>query len=287
VTVIGGPDALVERGAARLLELERRWTRFAASSELSRLNAGGGRPVAVSPLTVQLVSLAVDAWRLTAGLFDPTTLQALVETGYDRSFERLPATRAAVPGRPRVPGCEGIQIDGAAGTVTLPPAVRLDLGGIGKGFAADVVSAELMAAGAAGVCVDLGGDIRVRGVDGDGEPWVIAVDNPFTPGDVLARVALDDGAVVTSSTRHRRWMMGDGERHHLIDPRTGTSCASGLASATVVGADACWSEVVAKAAVIAGIAEGMRLVSAFGLTGVLIGDDTTAHPLPGFGVFLA
>ncbi|HEX9258169.1 MAG TPA: FAD:protein FMN transferase [Acidimicrobiales bacterium] len=285
VRVVGGPSDLVSVAERRLRDLEARWTRFRPDSELSRLNAADGRPTRVSLVTAELVAMAVDAWFRTAGLFDPTVLPALLSAGYDRSFERLPLARSRVPRAAPAPGCAGIGVDVAGGVVSLPPGVQLDLGGIAKGFAADLVAKEALSEGARGVCVDLGGDVRLGGVDADGEPWVIAVDDPFEPGHVIARLALEEGAVVTSSTRHRRWMMGDGAHHHLIDPRSGASADTGISAATVLGSRAAWAEVAAKAAIVAGVVEAARIVSALGLTGLLVDDAGHLHRLNGLGAF--
>ncbi len=98
-------------------------------------------------------------------------LTALVAAGYDRDFATLDAGPAAAPDKPGAagghdagpaPGCRGIVIDPIVGAVTLPSGVELDLGGIGKGLAADLVVDELLAAGAAGACVNVGGDLRAR-----------------------------------------------------------------------------------------------------------------------------
>ena len=85
VLVVGAPDLLAQ-AVERVADLERRWSRFVPTSDISRMNAAEGETVAVSPETYLLVSRAVEAWRLTDGLFDPTVLPALAAAGYDRSF---------------------------------------------------------------------------------------------------------------------------------------------------------------------------------------------------------
>ena len=255
----GGPDGLAARGEALARELEARWTRFDPTSELMRLNAAAGRPVRVSEPTFALVARAVDAWRRTAGRFDPTGLDALVASGYDRDFDVL-AARGETDDRPtdgdafvptRLPGCRGIELDPLVAAVRLPRGVHLDLGGIGKGYAADRVVAALIEAGATGVCVDLGGDVRVAGVGPYDGAWTVA----FLEDTVAERygtLRLATGAVATSTTRRRRWTCRGEDRHHLLDPATGTASRSGLATVTVVGGDAWWAEVLAKAALVAG-----------------------------------
>ena len=196
VVTHGGPDDLPARAESRLRDLAARWTRFDDRSELSAINAAAGRAVAVSAETFAVVGLAVDAWRVTDGWFDPTVLPMLVAAGYDRSFER-------VAGRPvwyddatsAAPGCADIELDGEHSTVRLPVGVAIDLGGIGKGRAADIVAGEMIAAGAHGACVDLGGDVAVAGTTVDGEAWVIGIADPFAPDRDHARIALAAGAV--------------------------------------------------------------------------------------------
>ena len=140
-------------------------------------------------------------WQATGGRFDPTVLDALEAAGYDRSFDQLPADRhGTADNRPALgpaPGLAGIRIDTEAGTVTLPVGTRFDPGGIAKGYAADLLCADLRAGGAAGACVNVGGDLRVSGTSPRGGPWTIAVPHPH--GGQAATLELTDGAAATSS----------------------------------------------------------------------------------------
>src|SRR5207253_7452720 len=113
------------------------------------------------------------------------------------------------------------------------------------------------------VLVNAGGDLRARGRAEDG-PWLAGVQDPFHPERDLTVLPVQDAAVATSSAVRRRWQMGAGQRHHLIDPRTGTSAASDVAAATVVAPDAVRADVLAKVALIAGRDAGLRFVEAHG-----------------------
>jgi thiamine biosynthesis lipoprotein len=266
---------LVDSAVVLLADLERRWSRFRGDSELAVINASGGAPVLTSVVTAELVALALEAWRTTGGLFDPTVHDALVASGYDRSFEVL-AISAGPPiagAHPPVPGAGGIEVDVRSGRVVAPAGVHLDLGGIGKGRAADLVLAHLLAAGARGACVDLGGDVALAAPPDDGDGWVVVVDDPFAPGRDLAALRLVAGAVTTSATTRRRWEGAGGSAHHLIDPRTGRPAASGLVSLTVVAGSAAAGEVQAKAALIAGPARAPALLESAGMSGLLVHED--------------
>ncbi len=195
-------------------------------------------------------------------------LAALEAAGYDRDFDAVPRTGVddGVDGAAVVPGCAGVELDRLVSAVRLPRGVTLDLGGIGKGFAADEVSGELLAAavaGVRGVLVNLGGDLRARGDAPAPHGWVIDVDDPLGT-DRTGLLALADGAVATSTKLRRAWARGDRTLHHLIDPRTGAPVESGLASVTVVAGEAWRAEVLAKAAFVAGRDDGRALIERAG-----------------------
>ncbi len=133
----------------------------------------------------------------------------------------------------------------------------LDLGGIGKGRAADLVAAELVF-GAAGVLVNLGGDLRAVGRGPTRFGWVIAIDPVFD--EPPTRLALGDGAVATSSQFTRRWRQANLVRHHLIDPMSGNPAHSDIAAVTVVAGEAERAEVLAKSALVAGATSGAALL---------------------------
>ncbi len=301
ILVVGEPHGLAERLRDRVVDLEARWSRFVDTSEISRLNRAAGAAVSVSPATLELLTHAMEGWEATYGLFDPTVLGDLERAGYDRTFERVggrdpeddelarhPAAAGAwtVPAAPAetgsgptrrswlVRGCGDLELDPAAGTARLPAGVGFDPGGIGKGFAADLVAAEAMAAGAAGVLVDLGGDLRVTGEPPERTgPWRIGVDHPLGALD-LASVELHDGAVATSTRTKRRWTTADGEsRHHLIDPLMGIPVDSDVVSATAVAALGWQAEVLAKAAFIGGAVQGLGLVHTLGGAAVVFTAD--------------
>ena len=156
IIVVGGPGDLAFTAGERIDELERRWSRFRADSEVSRLNEAGGEPVAVSHDTYLLVQRACQAWHLSDGAFDPTILPSLEAAGYRDSFDAVWAD-ASLDGRAPAPGCAGIELDDRAVTVRLPAEVRFDPGGIGKGLAADLVTGLLMRHGARGALVSIGG----------------------------------------------------------------------------------------------------------------------------------
>ena len=283
VIVVGGPASLLQLAQDRIADLERRWSRFVDGSEISALNRYAGAPVKVSPETVELVQRAIDAWRLTDGRFDPTVLGAVLRAGYDRSFETI-GSRTRAGSSDLALGAGAIEI--LDDIVRLPPGTGFDPGGIGKGLAADITAEELQAAGAARVCVNLGGDVRVCNTSPHGDAWTVAVDHPWCT-DPITRLGITHGAAATSTTLRRQWVVNGEMRHHLIDPTTGQPSTSDLTFVTVVAGFAWAAEVLAKAVLLRGTPHHFDLLAAMGAEGIAIDGLGRVQATPGMSQYLA
>ena len=274
VLVVGGPPGAAAWARARAAELEARWTRF-APSEVTDLNERTGEPVDVSRETLRLVEASVTAWEATDGRFDPTVLRAVVASGYDRSIDVLDRDddRPAGVVEPS-PGLGGVFVWPDLRRVMLPDGVAIDPGGIGKGLAADLIVDGLLDRGALGALVNLGGDTRVAGRPPSGAAeWVVSVDDPLRAGEELARLALADGGVATSSRLRRRWRRAGEELHHLIDPRTGRPTDTDVLAVTVVAGTGWWAEATTKSIVVAGSELG--LASLVAASAIVVRTDGT------------
>ena len=246
VTIVGGDPALVRWAQARVEQLESRWSRFRPDSEISRLNDAAGTPLVVSDDTVTAVRAACSAWSITDGCFDPTVHDSLLRLGYDDTIEVVRERGGGTaPSLLPAPGCLGISFDETTGVVQLPIGVRLDLGGIGKGLAADRTVTELLEHGADGALVSVGGDVRVAGTPPNGDAWIIEIEDPRNDRPI-ASVALVDGGVATSTTLRRRWRLGQRPHHHLVAPTSGASTTTDVVGATVVADTAAWADALSK-----------------------------------------
>lgn len=255
VAAEGDPEA-VNAGFGRVREFvraaEERFTRFSEKSELSQLNRASGTWRRVSPELFEVIRIASKCASTTAGLFDPGLLDALEAAGYDRSMD---AIREAGPGLER----ETLQPRGRVGdirlnedssSVLLPRGLRLDLGGIAKGWIAEQAVA-LLAPVADVRAVNAGGDMYAAGLPPEGS-WRVALEDPLHPDRILAVLALGPGAVATSSVTRRAWHQPGGVRHHIIDPRTRRPAVTDWLSMTVIAQHAAIAEVYAKVLLIAG-----------------------------------
>jgi len=197
-------EAALDRAEAEFERLEQVMSRFRDSSELSQLNRDGMITGASVDL-VRVVGMTLEAREATAGRFDPTVHDAVVAAGYDRAFDAVPPDEAAAPSAVH-PRCGGrVLIDGL--TIEIQPGFRLDLGGIGKGYAADRVADVLAVVGPC--LVNAGGDLAVRGGS-----WPVGVTAELT-------LELTRGGLATSGRDRRAWIRNGEPRHHPVDPEHG------------------------------------------------------------------
>lgn len=267
-------DAL--RVHALFQRLHRTLTRFDADSELAALNARAGEEVAASAVLLRAVEAALWAARTSAGLVDPTLLDALEHAGYERSRERespaaLADAIAAAPARRRARPSPSsrwreIALDRSRRALRLPAGVRLDLGGSAKGLAVDLAADVL--AGHRGYAVDAGGDIRIGGTHP--APRTVHIRHPLH--DAIAHsFAVTAGAVATSGVETRLWATEHGFAHHLIDPAAGTPAWTGVIQASALAPTALEAETLAKTALLRGPRAGLDVLARHG--GALILDD--------------
>jgi thiamine biosynthesis lipoprotein len=272
IRVVGDP-LLAERGRARLADLEAKWSRFLADSDVSRANGAAGVEVRVSSDTIDVCTRAVEAHRFTGGRFNPLFGRQLRQLGYDRSFDQLEPDRTGpVPPSSAIGLVSRLRIDRLRSTITVPEGSELDLGGIGKGLAADVVAAEMVAAGADGALVDLGGDLRVQGAGPTDHGWSIAVEDPVVAGRELLRLHLSDGGVASSGRHLRRWRWNGTEHHHLLD-ESGSCVTNRIVAVTVLADDAWRAEALTKDIIVGGEATALARLEHHGVDGLVILDD--------------
>ena len=224
--------AALKQGQRWTHRMHDRFTRFEPNSELSRLNASGGRPFAVSPELESLLRESLRAFDISDGLVNVAVLPALLAAGYTRDFAAGPT---ASTGAPRIrPLPEVLHL--RPGEARLEDGAALDLGGIAKGWLADHLARDL----GDNVLVNLCGDLYAHGGGATGEGW------PVGFGDKT--LLLMDLGAATSGTTKRAWAGG----HHLIDPRTGLPATTDLSEVSVLAATATDAEIYAKVALLLG-----------------------------------
>jgi FAD:protein FMN transferase len=254
-----GPSEAVETGfqeaKAFVVAAEKRFTRFSEDSELSRLNRAAGSWFEASADLYEVVSLSLRLYDQTGGLFDPGVLDALEEAGYNRTIQELRQYGAPeavqVITQPRTARFGSLRLDPLHKRVHLPEGLRIDLGGIAKGWIAGR-AASLLSRWSKACAVDAGGDVFLHGLPQGESCWRVSLEDPCNPTRTLAMLKLPPGAVATSAITKRRWQQNGKERHHLIDPRTRQPAQTVWQSVTAIAPTAPEAEVYAKALLIGG-----------------------------------
>jgi thiamine biosynthesis lipoprotein len=220
-------------------EVEAVCSRFLPESELTRVNGHAGPRVPLSPLLADVMQAADQVRSLTGGLVDAGVGSDVVRWGYDRTFSQ-------VVDKLHAPAPDALdrrwRLDD--GHLIRPSGMRVDLGGIAKGWSAD----RAIQTGYADI-VSAGGDIASAHPD-------CVVEVLGTDEDVVATVKVGVGALATSSVTRRTWRVAAGKAHHVIDPRTGAPAQTPVLSATVLARTAVAAEAGAKAVLIRG-ADGL------------------------------
>jgi FAD:protein FMN transferase len=225
------PGAPVEGALALFDERDRRFSRFRADSELSRLNRMPAGASLVSEEFSRMLGHALGAARSTGGLVTPAVGAAVVGAGYDTDFDRLPADGPPVRPVP-VPPLAALSLRGRL-LVRAEP-IELDLNCVVKGATVDDALALV-----GGGFVAAGGDVA------SSAPVVVGL-----PGG--GAVTLHGGGLATSSVANRRWRRGGEEQHHLIDPETGSPACVPWRDVTVAASTCLAADVAAKAALLLG-----------------------------------
>jgi FAD:protein FMN transferase len=231
---------------------------YKPESELSRVNARAARePVRISRELYDLLATSVEYSKLTRGAFDIT--YASVGYLYDYRKHVRPddaAIAAALPGIDYrhirfLPETTAVRFDRAG--------VRVDLGGIAKGYAVDRGIEALRAAGIDRAMVNAGGDTRIIG-DRFGRPWITGIRHPDDERKVVLRMPIVDAAMSTSGDYERFFEDGGVRHHHILDPKTGKS-ASKVRSVTVIGPTATRTDALTKSIFIMGAEEGIAFIN--------------------------
>ncbi len=287
--VVVAKDATTAQECVRLALAEIKYvdelmSDYKSDSEISRVNKNAAEePVAVSESTFEVLQRSIEFSRLTDGAFDITvgplvSLFRIAEsTGTAPSEELLAITKSKV-------GFEKLKLDDTNRTVQFAvEGMRLDLGGIAKGYAVDKAIVAARQSGAIGAMVDLGGDIRCFGKPPKGKKqWLIGVQDPNAAikgiggGGILLTLKVADAAVATSGD-YQQFVLVEGRRHsHIIDRKTGSS-AEGLSSVTIIAEDVTDADALATAVSVMGAEKGLALIEKLPNTEAIL---ITSQPEP-------
>jgi len=275
---------------------EKRLSRFDPASELSELNASECEVFKASLILIDAIEMALMAANATNGLYDLSILTNLEQAGYDRSFEqvqnakpltRLPErnnSRMSLPMQ-RTHTFRSICLNRQAREIYKPVGLRLDLGGMGKGWTVDRAADALQGLGP--FLINAGGDIFAYHSPPGKKGWKIDLIHPCKPEQFIATLHLHHRALATSTIAKRRWQRNGCMMHHLIDPRTGQPAQTDALSVTVVADRTVVAEIYAKVALILGAEQGLPYLQELpGVEGLIYTDNAQILYTSGFDPLL-
>ena len=284
-TELWSDDPLTAAEAIRLVNeemhrIDRSMSTYKPDSEISRINRDAAKnPVTISAELLDLIARGIEMSRLTQGAFDIT--YASVGQLYDFRAGVRPDEKQIAATLPAI-SYRFVELDLVERTVFFAKqGVRIDLGGIAKGYAVERGAGILRAQGIAHGLVSAGGDSRVLG-DRRGAPWIVGVRDPRNSDRVVARLPLIDEAISTSGD-YERFFEEDGVRyHHIISPATGHS-ASEVRSVTIIGPDATMTDGLATSVFVMGVDNGLQLIDSLDdFEAVIVDQHGRLHRSGGF-----
>jgi thiamine biosynthesis lipoprotein len=253
-------NAAIDAVMAEMRRVDALMSHYRPDSQLSLINQRAAtEPVQVDPELFDLIKLSTHFSEITEGAFDIT--YASVGYLYNYPLHAHPTEDQIKAALPAV-NWRHLVFDARQHTVRFArPGMRIDLGGIGKGYAVDRGVAILKARGVQHALVTAGGDSRLIG-DRMGRPWLVSIahpDEPHNPDKVVTRIPLSDSAISTSGD-YERYFDEDGVRyHHIIDPHTGHP-ASRVRSATIIGPTATQTDGLSKTAFVLGPEKALEII---------------------------
>lgn len=293
VRIAGGPfEAGFEQAARRAVELAleaviSRMSSFEAASELSRFNRHvASTPFVLSAETMAVLEQAQAVAQQSAGAFDVTVAPLVAAWGFGAQAT-LRGGRPSAAALAAPVGWQGLELDVQQGTARKhDPRLQIDLSGIAKGYAVDRAALALEALGVRRYMVEAGGEVRTRGLNGDGagRPWQIAIEEPDAWPQRARRVLpMTEGAgqSIATSGDYRNHYELDGRRiHHEIDPATRAPAAHGLASVSVLHAQCMAADAWATALFVLGPERGLALARERGLAALFtVREGGTLHDI--------
>ena len=263
ITAVGRTQAeataAITAGFQEVKRLEQLLSTWIPESELSQVNAAAGRsPVRVSLETMVLVRKSLQVAEMTEGAFN-IAIGPAVDAWNISAEPRLPTAEELTALKPLI-DLQHVHTDVWERTIYLErPGMRVDVGGIGKGYAADQAVLMMKKAGAMAGVVALSGDIKAFGRLPDGGAFRVGIQHPRKEGEIIAEIDLQDEAISTAGD-YERFFEKDGIRyHHILDPRT-LQPARGCQSVSVIAKEGIWADGLDTGIFVLGAERGMELV---------------------------
>lgn len=284
LTLYDADESLIQECFAQMADYEALLSRTREGSDVWNINHSQGQTAEVSPITASLLETALSYAELSNGAFDPTI--APLTDLWDFQGEgthSLPAESDLEEALRHV-GYEKVHLNGTSVTLT-DPETAIDLGGIAKGYIADLLKEFLLSRGITSGLIDLGGNLLTIGSKPDGSPWKLGIRKPFsqTASELCAAVSITDDSLVTSGSYERCFELDGTRYHHILEKTTGYPANTGLTSVSITSHFSVDCDALSTVCFLLGLEDGMQLIESLENTEALfITEDGTLHRSSGF-----
>lgn len=278
-TLEPGQENILNKVEEAIKDFNDRFSRFVKGNELDAFNNASSGVIRVSPTLAQIISEAKDYFNKTGGIFDPSIISDLESAGYGESFDKI--LKPSTPDEAVFGDLVAANLDDKSGRATpnisrpslftqleirgekiiKPPGLRLDLGGIGKGYIVDRLTKELLSS-CSRFWLSAGGDIIISGRDEGKNDWEIGVQNPYQPLENIFTLSNrgEKLGIATSGIIKRAGIKDGRKWHHLIDPRSGQPVLNDVLSVTLISSSATQADIFAKTVLILGRETGLKFI---------------------------
>jgi len=275
-------DTAIEKAFNEISRLDKLLNFFSQDSEVTLINKSAGeRPVTVSRDTFEVIDKALYAAEKTGGAFD-ITIGAVMPL-WDFHKKTMPDQKLMKEQLTLV-GFKNVLLDREKSSVFLKrKGMKIDLGGLAKGYAADRAVEVLKENGVKAGIVAVAGDIKAFGLKPDGTKWNVGIKNPRPKNvndEIFASIGLSDKGISTAGD-YERYFIKDGIRyHHILDPKTGFP-VNYCQAVSVVAKDDFISDALDTGIFVLGPEKGMKVLKELGLDGVITDDKGNIHVTDG------
>ncbi|MCX7702908.1 MAG: FAD:protein FMN transferase [Planctomycetota bacterium] len=255
--------AATEAAVKRVVDIERKMSRFLPESELYNLNRSAyNAPFVTSEELFEVIRRSLEFCEASGGALDITVVP-LLEVYKNAAQKGVSPTKEDKEAALKRVGWQRVVLDIAKKSVRFAvEGMALDLGATAKGYAVDCALKVIEGYGIKNALVEIGGEVRVCGGQANGREWLIGITDPRKSHEYLRKVGFKEGAIATSGNYERYYEVGGRRFSHIVDPRTGESCDYAV-SVSVIAADCFTADSLATAVSVLGPEEGLAFVKRF------------------------
>lgn len=260
-----GDEEIIEKAFSRVGEIEEKMSLTIESSEISKVNKKAGiEPVEVSSETYNVLKLAKKYAEISNGAYDPT-IGPLVElwdiSSGEEKRDRIPDENE-INAKKALVGYEKLELLEGKKVYLKEKNMKIDLGSIAKGYAADEVRKVLLENGVNTAIIDLGGNVFAHGIKEDKSPWIIGIQNPFeATNNYIATVEVKDKSIVTSGNYERYFIYKDKVYHHILDRETGYPSENEIGGVSIISEKSIDGDALSTTLFVLGLEKGKELIN--------------------------